>query len=124
VGRAAGADGDTAVLEVRDHGQGLSPEQAERVFERFYRIDSSGRRGTGGGSGLGLSIVAAVVAAHSGHVRVLPTPGGGATFQVTLPARTEDPRPSPGTPVQPGTAASGGRVTGAPTSGPLSVPRR
>jgi two-component system, OmpR family, sensor kinase len=79
-----------AVLEVRDHGQGLAPEQAERVFERFYRIDSSRRRGTGGGSGLGLSIVAAVVAAHSGAVSVVPTPGGGATFRVVLPARPDD----------------------------------
>jgi two-component system OmpR family sensor kinase len=77
----------TAVLEVRDHGPGLSPEQAERVFERFYRVDSSRRRGTGGGSGLGLSIVSAVVAAHSGGVTVVPTSGGGATFRVVLPAR-------------------------------------
>jgi two-component system OmpR family sensor kinase len=81
----------TAVLEVRDHGPGLSPEQAERVFERFYRVDSSRRRGTGGGSGLGLSIVSAVVAAHAGSVTVVPTPGGGATFRVMLPAREAEP---------------------------------
>jgi two-component system OmpR family sensor kinase len=76
---------DRAVLEVRDHGQGLPPEAAERVFERFYRLDSSRQRGTGGGSGLGLSIVAAVTAAHGGTVVGLPTPGGGATFRVALP---------------------------------------
>lgn len=79
-----GPDGQ-AVLEVRDHGPGLPPEQAERVFERFYRVDSSRRRGTGGGSGLGLSIVHAVVTAHGGQVAVTATPGGGATFRVTLP---------------------------------------
>jgi two-component system, OmpR family, sensor kinase len=79
-------EGSRAVLEVRDHGPGLPPEQADRVFERFYRVDSSRRRDTGGGSGLGLSIVAAVTAAHGGSVAVLPTPGGGATFRVSLPA--------------------------------------
>jgi two-component system OmpR family sensor kinase len=87
---AVGTAEQAAVIEVRDHGQGLAPEQAERVFERFYRIDSSRRRGTGGGSGLGLSIVSAVVAAHSGNVSVVPTPGGGATFRVALPARPDD----------------------------------
>ena len=79
-------DGAKAVLEVRDHGPGLPPDEANRVFERFYRVDSSRRRDTGGGSGLGLSIVAAVTAAHDGDVDVLTTPGGGATFRVTLPA--------------------------------------
>jgi len=95
-----------AVLEVRDHGRGLSTEQADKVFERFYRLDSSRRRGQdgqggkGGGSGLGLSIVAAVVAAHAGTVQVLTTPGGGATFRVELPARAI----SPGTGMAPVTA--------------------
>jgi two-component system OmpR family sensor kinase len=74
-----------AVLEVRDHGAGLPPDEAERVFERFYRMDSSRQRAHGGGSGLGLSIVAAVTAAHDGTVGVLATPGGGATFRVALP---------------------------------------
>ncbi len=81
--------GTSAVLEVRDHGPGLPPDEAGRIFERFYRVDSSRRRGTGGGSGLGLSIVAAVTAAHGGTVGVRPTPGGGATFRVTLPARPD-----------------------------------
>jgi two-component system, OmpR family, sensor kinase len=74
-----------AVLEVRDHGPGLPPEEAGKVFQRFYRVDSSRRRGTGGGSGLGLSIVSAVTAAHGGSVDVRTTPGGGATFRVALP---------------------------------------
>jgi two-component system, OmpR family, sensor kinase len=87
VGTRAGSsiEGAVAVLEVRDHGPGLSDEQAAKIFERFYRVDPSRQRGRGGGSGLGLSIVAAVVAAHHGQVEVRPTPGGGATFTVTLP---------------------------------------
>ena len=74
-----------ALLEVRDHGPGVSPEQAERVFERFYRADSSRTRESGG-SGLGLAIVAAIVGAHQGHVDVTTTPGGGLTVRVHLPA--------------------------------------
>ncbi len=83
---AESLSGPVAVLEVRDHGHGLTREQAERIFERFYRVDSSRRRGRGGGSGLGLSIVSAVVSAHGGQVGVRMTPGGGATFRVVLPA--------------------------------------
>jgi two-component system, OmpR family, sensor kinase len=75
-----------AVAQVVDHGPGIPPQEAHRVFERFYRTDVSRRRGGGGGSGLGLAIVAAVVQAHGGAVRVVPTPGGGATFEVALPA--------------------------------------
>jgi len=79
--RAAGR----AEVQVRDHGPGVDPEQARRVFERFYRADPSRVRGKGGGNGLGLAIVAAIVAAHHGKVGVAPTPGGGATFVVDLP---------------------------------------
>ena len=90
---AVGVEAGQAVLEVRDHGPGLPPEEAERVFERFYRMDSSRRRGNGGGSGLGLSIVAAVTTAHGGAVDVRPTPGGGATFRVALPELQGAPQP-------------------------------
>lgn len=76
-------DGE-AIVEVADTGPGLSNEQKARVFERFYRADSARTRVTGG-SGLGLSIVAALVAAHSGKVTVTDTPGHGATFTVHLP---------------------------------------
>ena len=85
---AAGRENGTGVLEVRDHGPGLSPQHAVRVFERFYRVDRSRSRGQGGGSGLGLSIVAAVVSAHGGRVGVAQTPGGGATFRLELPLAT------------------------------------
>jgi two-component system OmpR family sensor kinase len=73
-----------AVLEVADEGPGLSAEESERVFERFYRADPARSRSRGG-TGLGLSIVAAVVAAHGGRVDVESTPGAGSRFRVWLP---------------------------------------
>ncbi|MGF7124692.1 sensor histidine kinase [Rhodococcus sp. AG1013] len=79
-----GTDGTDAVLEVSDTGPGLGDEDAARVFERFYRADESRTRASGG-SGLGLSIVAAIVAAHDGTVTVDSAPGKGATFRVRLP---------------------------------------
>ena len=79
-----------AVVEVADHGPGLSQEQAERVFERFYRADPA-RSQTSGGTGLGLAIVAALVAAHGGTVEVDTAPGRGATFRVVLPLAPPDP---------------------------------
>ena len=109
-------------LEVVDKGPGLAPDQAQRVFERFYRADPARSRtadalatppgtadevstnGTGlppsgGGTGLGLAIVAGLVAAHRGTVTVQTSPGAGATFRVSLPLsltcsrRHRDPRP-------------------------------
>ncbi|MDP9240345.1 MAG: HAMP domain-containing histidine kinase [Actinomycetota bacterium] len=73
-----------AVLEVVDAGSGLPPEEADRVFERFYRADKSRARSRGG-SGLGLSIVAALTAAHGGRVEVDTQVGRGTTFRVVLP---------------------------------------
>ncbi|PNL17360.1 cell wall metabolism sensor histidine kinase WalK [Micrococcus sp. FDAARGOS_333] len=73
-----------SVIEIRDHGHGVSEEEANRIFERFYRADSSRHRETGG-TGLGLAIVAAIVAQHDGSVRLRETEGGGATFSVHLP---------------------------------------
>lgn len=73
-----------AVVEVRDHGPGVTETDAKRVFERFYRADTSRNRETGG-SGLGLAIVATIVGAHGGTVRMLTTPGGGATVRMTFP---------------------------------------
>jgi two-component system OmpR family sensor kinase len=84
-----------SVMEVRDHGPGVPDEEAARIFERFYRADTSRTRETGG-SGLGLAIVAAIVGSHSGSVQVRKTDGGGATLVVSLPyldeAVTEDAR--------------------------------
>ncbi|MGB2569758.1 sensor histidine kinase [Micromonospora citrea] len=85
--RLRGEPGNLAVVEVADTGPGLAPEQAERVFERFYRADAARTRRASGitSTGLGLAIVAALVAAHHGTVEVGTTPGGGATFRVRLP---------------------------------------
>jgi two-component system OmpR family sensor kinase len=71
-------------MSVADHGPGLAEGDVGRIFEPFYRADPSRSRDSGG-SGLGLSIVSAVVAAHGGHVKVTKTEGGGATFEVELP---------------------------------------
>ena len=78
------AIGGQAVLRVSDTGPGLTEEQATQVFQRFYRVDSSRARASGG-VGLGLSIVAAVAHAHGGEATARPTLGGGATFIVTVP---------------------------------------
>ena len=75
-------DAPAAVLEVVDSGPGMPAEQAERVFERFYRADPARSRG---GTGLGLAIVAGLVEAHGGSVSVDTAPGEGATFRVLLP---------------------------------------
>ena len=78
--------GETAIIEVADAGPGLTEEQQPKVFERFYRADASRRRGDGaGGSGLGLSIVASVAAAHGGSAEVRSVPGCGTVFTVRLP---------------------------------------
>jgi two-component system, OmpR family, sensor kinase len=77
-----------AILEVADQGAGLTREQAEHVFERFYRADQARGRRTGG-TGLGLAIVSALVAAHGGTVGVNTAPGQGATFWITLPLAPE-----------------------------------
>lgn len=82
------AEHGRAVLEVADRGPGLSAADAARVFERFYRADGSRARSTGG-SGLGLSIVAAIAAAHGGAAEVRSAPGEGATFAIRLPRAGE-----------------------------------
>src|SRR5690606_16189055 len=76
----------TVRIEVRDHGEGIDDDQREKVFERFYRTDSSRVRSAtqGGGAGLGLSIAATIVQQHRGSIGVDETPGGGATFWVEL----------------------------------------
>jgi two-component system OmpR family sensor kinase len=75
-------------LDVTDHGPGMTPEQAHRVFERFYRTDQARTRATGG-SGLGLAIVNALVVAHGGVASVRTAPDRGATFRIALPLAPE-----------------------------------
>ena len=82
---AVGTGVGVGVIEVRDHGPGIDPAHAARVFERFYRVDASRTRESGG-AGLGMAIVAAIVSAHGGQVTLAQTPGGGTTVRVVLPA--------------------------------------
>ncbi|RPE41985.1 histidine kinase/DNA gyrase B/HSP90-like ATPase [Streptomyces sp. Ag109_O5-1] len=100
IGVGTTADG-SCVIEIADSGPGLTPTQAARVFERFYRVDTSRSRQEGGGAGLGLAIASALVTAHGGRVELETAPGRGALFRIRLPAE-----PPP---------------TSAPTS-PLTIP--
>jgi two-component system OmpR family sensor kinase len=78
-------DGEGGVaVAVADHGPGIAPEHAERVFERFFRADPSRARASGG-SGLGLSIVQSIAVAHGGSASVESTVGEGSTFTLTVP---------------------------------------
>lgn len=85
-----GTVGDYAVLEVADEGPGMDAADAQRVFERFYRADTSRTRASGG-TGLGLSIVDSLVRAHGGRVTVITAPGQGCCFRVSLPRVAEVP---------------------------------
>ena len=79
----AGSEG-SVVLTVADHGPGIDADHVGRVFDRFYRADA-GRTRDRGGSGLGLAIASSIAAAHGGSISHSVTPGGGATFTLTLP---------------------------------------
>jgi two-component system OmpR family sensor kinase len=80
----ASRQGDDAVVEVVDQGDGMDADVADRAFERFFRADPSRSRHRGG-TGLGLSIVQATVAAHDGTVTLASKPGAGTTVRVALP---------------------------------------
>jgi two-component system, OmpR family, sensor kinase len=84
----AGDQTPAVLLDVTDHGPGMTQDQARRVFERFYRADQARTRATGG-SGLGLSIVRALVVAQGGVVSVRTAEGQGATFRIALPLAPE-----------------------------------
>ncbi|MFD9945327.1 ATP-binding protein [Nonomuraea sp. NPDC059023] len=73
-------------LEVADEGPGLAAHQAQRIFERFFRVDPSRSRDRGG-SGLGLAIAAAIARGHNGRLEVDTAPGRGCTFRLLLEAR-------------------------------------
>jgi heavy metal sensor kinase len=76
---------DVVCVEIADNGPGISPEHAEHVFDRFYRVDESRSRDAGG-AGLGLSIAQWAVRVHGGRIHVKTTPGEGCVFQIFLPA--------------------------------------
>ncbi|WP_430591407.1 sensor histidine kinase [Humidisolicoccus flavus] len=75
---------DLAHIHIIDHGEGVPVQMREQVFQRFFRMDRSRARETGG-SGLGLSIVQGILEAHGGNIDIAETHGGGATFRITLP---------------------------------------
>ncbi|WP_322658036.1 sensor histidine kinase [Streptomyces justiciae] len=87
-----GVIADHAVLEVADEGPGLTPGQRARIFERFYRADTSRTRATGG-AGLGLSIAHSLATAHAGTIEVESVPGQGATFRLSLPLLAHEQTP-------------------------------
>ena len=80
----ATANNGSVQFAVKDNGVGLSPRETKRIFKRFYQVDQRLSR-TGGGCGLGLSIVKFIVSAHHGEVRVESQPGRGSTFIISLP---------------------------------------
>lgn len=81
---AEDADDDRVRILVKDSGIGIAPEEHERIFERFYQVDSPLTR-SHGGMGLGLSIARAIVEAHNGTITVESTPGQGSTFSLYVP---------------------------------------
>jgi two-component system OmpR family sensor kinase len=85
---AVAANGADVRLEVRDHGPGLPTDDADALFERFWRAEGGRERGKSG-AGLGLAIVAAIVGAHHGRVTAANADGGGAAFVVTLPVAVD-----------------------------------
>jgi signal transduction histidine kinase len=86
---AASRRDGVVVLSVSDSGPGIPPESADRIFDRFARVDSSRSR-EAGGVGLGLAIVKAIVEAHGGTVQVRTAPGRGSTFELVLPASSPE----------------------------------
>ncbi|MGP0224941.1 sensor histidine kinase [Paenarthrobacter sp. NCHU4564] len=101
-------------ISVTDQGEGLTPEDQERVFERFYRVDAARSRHTGG-TGLGLSIVKHVVSNHGGEVTVWSQPGQGSTFTIRLP-EMEGQDDDGGTPASAHTAPAASELSAAPAA--------
>ena len=101
---SASTVGDRLRLRVRDNGPGIDPSHLPLIFDRFYKVDAS-RRATGNGSGLGLSIVKAIVERHGGSITVHND--GGAVFDILLPlARKAEPAARKGPPYTADSAAS------------------
>jgi two-component system OmpR family sensor kinase len=87
------AEGGRGIVEVADDGPGIPEPDLQRLFDRFYRAESSRARATGG-AGLGLAIVKAIVVSHQGTIAVANRPEGGAVFTVSLPALADEPAPA------------------------------
>jgi two-component system sensor histidine kinase MtrB len=98
------SDEVAVALAVRDYGFGMTPEDAERVFDRFWRADPSRKR-TIGGTGLGLAISLEDAVAHGGRLEVWSAPSLGSCFRLTLPRHAGDEIPSSPIPLPPEDAA-------------------
>lgn len=85
----AGAHDGQVTIKVADQGQGISAEDIEHIFERFYRADQSRTKNTVPGYGLGLSLAERIVQSHGGRIRVASEPGVGTTFTFGLPRAHE-----------------------------------
>lgn len=83
-------EGDNAVLDIQDSAPGVDAALLPKLFERFFRVESSRSRSSGG-SGLGLSICESIVLAHAGSIRAMPSPLGGLWIQVQLPLAPTQP---------------------------------
>lgn len=82
---AVSASDTELTVRVVDHGPGIDPGHAQRIFLPFFRADSSRSRNGHGGAGLGLALTKQIVERHEGKIAYIPTPGGGATFTMTFP---------------------------------------
>lgn len=76
--------GGNVIIEVRDNGVGISSEDIDKIFDRFYRVDKARDRATGG-TGLGLAIALSAIQYHNGNISVESEPGNGSTFKITIP---------------------------------------
>jgi signal transduction histidine kinase len=81
---AARRENDSVHITVRDTGPGIAPDHLPLIFDRFYKVDAA--RKASGGSGLGLSIVKAIIERHGGTIAASNEPAGGAVFEIVLPA--------------------------------------
>ena len=84
---AVESTGWSVVVRVIDHGAGIDPADAERIFRPFYRSETARSRTGQHGAGLGLALARQIADRHGGYLTVAPTPGGGASFTLSLPRR-------------------------------------
>ena len=110
---AIGSNIDAVAVAVRDHGIGMTADEASRVFDRFWRADPARARTTGG-SGLGLSIAVEDALLHGGQLQAWGRPGDGACFRLTLPRRNGVPFSDSPVPLSPYDGAPGTRALAAP----------
>ncbi len=78
------SDNDTYTFKITDNGLGVSEEEQEKIFEKFYRVDKS-RPMNFSGSGLGLSIVKEIIHNYGGEIKLISEVGLGSTFYITVP---------------------------------------